>query len=39
MQPPGDGGQGDGIVGGEHRLEPHQQGQQKQHLAPLVRLL
>ena len=39
LQAPGNGGQGNGVVSRQHGLERHQQGQQQQYLAPLVRLL
>ena len=36
LQATGDRRQGNGVVRGEHRLQPHQQRQEQQHLAPLV---
>ena len=39
LQAAGNGGQRNGVVGGEHGLQGHQQGQQQQHLPPLVGLL
>ena len=36
MQATGNRRQGNGVVGGEHHLEGRQQGQDHQHLPPLV---
>ena len=39
MQPPGDRRQSDRVVGGEHHLQHHQQGQHPKHLPPLIHAL